>query len=266
MTRVFVHAGFHKTGTTSLQNFMTANSAALAPWCRYYGKTDFPSAGAHARTFAQRPFPWRLWPFRRALRRFFDTVPDGGTIVLSRETFSGGMPGHRRLTGRRMTGYGHAARPLARVIVGELRRRFGPETEIAFVYTTREREAWLASVHGHLLRSIRMTEPLDQFRAAQSRTPAPEDEARGMARHLAPIPVHVLRLEDAAGRAEGPASGLLDLIGVPAEARRGLKPPALANAGQDAALRDAFLDLNRRIRDKRALREAKEQLLKEHGG
>ena len=111
-----------------------------------------------------------------------------------------------------------------------------------------------------------MTETLDDFCAAQATTPSPEDEAQAMAAHLAPIPVHVLRLEDAAHRAEGPAAGLLDLLCVPDDVRQGLKPPRIANAAQDATLRDAFLDLNRRIRDKRALKEAKEQLLKDSGG
>jgi hypothetical protein len=34
MTRVIVHAGYHKTGTTSLQDFLHRNRAALAPHLR----------------------------------------------------------------------------------------------------------------------------------------------------------------------------------------------------------------------------------------
>jgi len=87
-------------------------------------------------------------------------------IVLSRETFSGGMPGHHTLSGRLMTSYQRPAKRLAKVIISELRRRFGPSTEITFFYTTRERESWLRSVYGHLLRSIRITDDYVSFRPA----------------------------------------------------------------------------------------------------
>lgn len=257
--RVIIHAGYHKTGTTSLQDFLSTNRRALKPWLSYYGKADFLAAGAHARLYGQRPFPWRLWRFRRSFRRFLDGISDAPVIVLSRETFSGGMPGHRRIGGRLMTGYGHAARPLAKVIVAELRRRFGPETAIEFVYTTREREAWIASVYGHLLRSIRLTDDFATFRARFPDLQSPADEAAAMAAYLSPIPVATIALEDHADLPEGPAKAILDLVGVPSGIR--LAPARRGNRGQSDAHRAQFLDLNRTIRDQKALKAAKEHLL-----
>ncbi|MCB1368679.1 MAG: hypothetical protein KDK00_13000 [Rhodobacteraceae bacterium] len=259
--RVIVHAGYHKTGTTSLQDFLSANRRALKPWLSYYGKADFLAAGAHARLYGQRPFPWRLWRFRRAFRQFLDGIDDAATIVLSRETFSGGMPGHRRIGGRLMTGYGRAARPLARVIVAELRRRFGPDTVIEFAYTTREREAWIASVWGHLLRSIRLTDDFAAFRARFPDLQSPADEAAAMAAYLAPIPVTTIALEDHADLPEGPGGAILDLVGIPAKARARLAPARRANSGQGSDLRALFLDLNRTISDPGALKAAKEQAM-----
>ncbi len=262
-TRVIVHAGFHKTGTTSLQDFLSENKGMLAPSLRYYGKSAFRGAGAHARIYAQRPFPWRLGRFRRALRRFLAEVPEGGTIVLSRETFSGGMPGHRRLGGATMTSYFRPALRLAEVIIAELQRRFGRDVEITFFYTTREREAWIRSVHGHLLRSIRLTDDFATFRARFPALASPEEEAQRMRGALAPIPVVTAALEEWADHPHGPAEAVLDLVGVPEAARAGLKPARRANTGQDKDLREKFLALNRRGGSRAALKAAKKRLLED---
>lgn len=266
--RIIVHAGFHKTGTTSLQDFLAANRTTLAPHLSYFGKMDFRDAGAQARIYAQRPFPWRLWRFRRAFRRFLDSLRDdrlAPVVVLSRETFSGGMPGHRRLGGALMTGYLPAARPLADTIIAELRRRFGPDTDITFFYTTRDRDPWIASVHGHLLRSIRMRDDLGAFARSMTDLQSPEAQAAGMAHHLDPIPVVTARLEEYRDHREGPAAALLDLAGVPRDLRATLSPAQRSNSGQDAALRDAFLSLNRTRRSRTALRAAKARLIAAEG-
>ena len=263
MTRVIVHAGYHKTGTTSLQDFMRNNKALLAPHLRYYGKNDFRQAGANARIYAQKPFPWRLYRFRKSLRRFLRDVPEGGTIVLSRETFSGGMPGHHRAGGALMISYYQPALRLAGVITSELRRRFGQDVDITFFYTTRAREAWIRSVYGHLLRSIRLTDDFDTFRAHFPALASPAEEAQRMAGALAPVPVVTAALEDWADHPNGPAEALLDLVGVPAETRKTLAPAHRANAGQSAELQAAFLALNRRGGSRAGLKAAKEKLLKE---
>ena len=260
MKRVVVHAGFHKTGTTSLQDFMNHNKTALAPHVAYYGKTDFLNAGAHARIYAQRPFPHRLFKFRRALRSFLAAVPDHHTIVLSRETFSGGMPGHHTVSGRLMTSYQRPAKRLAKVIISEVRRRFGDATDITFFYTTREREAWIRSVYGHLLRSIRLTDDFDTFRARFTELLGPEAEAEKLAAAL-PVRVQAARLEDFAKAPEGPAAALLDILKVPMATRQSLHVVPPQNTGNTAAQQAAFLSLNREIKNKTALKAAKDALL-----
>lgn len=266
MTRIIVHAGYHKTGTTSLQNFLSDNKALLSPHLTYYGKNDFRQAGAHARIYAQRPYPWRLHRFRKSLRRFLADVPGDTTIVLSRETFSGGMPGHHRLGGAMMTSYFGPALKLARVIISELRRRFGADVEMTFVYTTRAREPWIASVWGHLLRSIRLTDDFETFRARFPALASPEEEAGRMRGALAPIPVVTVALEDYADRREGPAAAILDLVGIPPEIATRLKPAARANPGQSADVRQELLRLNRQHMSKAALKAAKAKCIAGHDG
>ncbi|MGB5557632.1 MAG: hypothetical protein WBN04_06445 [Paracoccaceae bacterium] len=261
MTRIIVHAGFHKTGTTSLQDFFKQNRAALEPWLSYYGKADFRMAGAHARVYGQHRYWWRRLMFRRAFRRFLTGLPDAHTIVLSRETFAGAMPGHRRFGGRQVESYAPAAIPLAREIVGELRDRFGPEVTVEFLYTLRDRDSWLASVHGHLLRSINLRADLAGFRAGFRTLPDPARDAQRIAAALAPIPVHIAWLEDYADLPEGPAGAVLDLIGFPVEMLDMLKPAPHGNPGQPDDLRERFRALNLKGGRRHELKAAKEALL-----
>jgi hypothetical protein len=263
MTRVILHTGFHKTGTTSLQDFMSRNRRILKPDCQYFGKMDFLAAGAHARIYAQRPFRWRLWRFRRSLRRFLATVEPSPQIVLSRETFSGGMPGHKSIGGRRIQNYQRSARALLPVIASEIIRRFGPDTQITFFLTTREKEAWIKSIHGHLLRSIKLPEDYDTFRAGFTDLLSPAEEAARLAQIL-PYPVVTAALEDSFSLAEGPAAPLLDLLKIPPRKRARMKPAPKSNIGPKADLRDTYLQLNRSNLRGPRLKTAKEAALKEH--
>lgn len=261
MTHVIIHAGYHKTGTTSFQDYFHNNRVLLKPYLAFYGKNDFQDAGAMARIYGQRPFPWRLRKFRLALRGFLRLLADDKVIVLSRETFSGAMPGHRRASGAMITSYRHVADRLARVLIAEIRRRFGRAVRITFFYTTRANDAWLRSVHGHLLRSIRLREDFDRFRGRFSPDACPVAHAQKMARILAPIPVVTAALEQHGARREGPAAALLDLLEIPADLRQEMAPATRENTGQSAGLRADFLRLNQLNLGNAALRATKQQLV-----
>ncbi|MGR3434333.1 MAG: hypothetical protein ACU0CO_05515 [Shimia sp.] len=256
-TRVLIHPGYHKTGTTSLQTWLATNRAALAPYVACYGKDALGPVGSTARLYGQRPFAWRLWAFRRALRAFLAGVPPG-PILITRETLAGAMPGHRGPLGRPIHRYGPASRAMARVMRAEIDRRF-PGAEIAFLYTLRDRAAWMESVHGHLLRSIRITETQGAF--AVRPIPGPAAEAAAMARHL-PCPVLTASLDDGAEALTRP---IRTFFGVPDDLA--LAPIGHENQGQPPALRAAFARLNDDPPGDRPsdLRAAKAALLREAG-
>lgn len=260
MTRVIVHAGFHKTGTSSLQDYLRAIRGRLPGSIALHLAEDFAEAGTCARRYGQRPGPWHLRRFSLALRRYLASVNDAPTHVLSWEGFSGVMPGHRRF-GHPVRNVHRAAVPLAHAIIVELRRRFGDDAEIVFFYTLRETESWLASVHGHLLRSIRLTEDLERFRAGFPADLRLDGEAEWIARRIAPVPVKTAWLCDAKARREGPAAALLDLVGLPDDLRAALPRARRTNAGDSAALRARFLELNRSVTDARRLKRLKQELL-----
>ena len=261
MVHVVVHAGFHKTGTSSLQSWLGQNRPALKPYLTFYGKADFMTAGSAARLYGHKPYPWRLRAFRRAFDRFLAKIPDAPVIVLSRETFSGAMPGHRRFPRRLIRDYRGVAVPLGQQIIAALRARFGDDVEITFLYTLRNRESWIRSVYGHLLRSIHLRDDYTSFRARFTDLIDPATEARAITAALG-VQAHYVALEEAGKRREGPASALLDLLGVPQQMRDRLPPAIHANTGQTAALEDTFLAMNRGSRDKAALKSAKDAILK----
>lgn len=262
MTRVIVHAGFHKTGTSSLQSYLGQHRKALAPWLTFYGKADFLNAGTYARVYAQRPFFWRRWAFRRAIRSFLASIPDAPVIVLSRETFSGVMPGHRNWQGRTIKGYAYSAVPICRELRREIGRRF-PGATVEFLFTTRERESWIRSVYGHLLRSIHLTDTFEEFRARFPDLIDPAKEARRIGAALAPCPVHIAALEPHALTRGGPADIVLDLVGVPEKVRASLPPATRANTGQTPAQEAAFFQLNHSGQSKAALKRIKDKMLRE---
>ena len=256
---VIVHAGFYKTGTTSLQKYLARNRRALKPVFDFYGQDDFKSAGARARTYAQRPFFWRRWRFRRALARFLADIPDAATIVLSCETFSGAMPGHRDWRGRRIRDF-DVARPLCRDVAAALRKRFGADVAITFLFTTRAQEPWFASVYGHLLRSIHLTETPEEFRAAFPDMPDLETQAARIAQALHPIPVVTRALEETATCHEGPAAAILDLLDLPADIRSALPPATVENRRQDTGTEVEMMALNRSGMGKKDLKAEKDRM------
>lgn len=262
--RIVVHSGFHKTGTSSLQGFLDLHADALAPFFYAFGRGKAPAIDETAKAYAQKRFPWRLWAFRRAVRNYLSGAPTDRNIVISMESLSGMMPGHR-VTGGEARAYPLTAIPMAKVLIQELRRAFGPDTDIIFLLTTRQKDDWLRSVHGHLLRSIRLTDDLDAFRARFADLPSPDAQAAEIAAALAPLHVETAALEAYTLCRIGPARAVLDLMEVPKAVRTTLPPAPRANVGQSIDLRTTFLNLNREISNKAALRARKQSLLRAHG-
>lgn len=261
MTRIVVHAGFHKTGTSSLQDYLRQHRASLSDRAAIYLKEDFPGVGHATRAFGLRPSLWRRWRFRRALRAFLAGIPDGGQIFFSWEGFSGIMPGHRRPFTGLVSRYDRAAIPLAKITRDELRRRFGPRAEIVFLYTLRRRESWLRSVWGHIVRSIQIKHDISEFLELMKDMPALEKAAANLARALAPTPVETAWLEDLSPLPQGPAVAALRLIGLSEAEIAALPPARRSNTGNPPALSEAFLALNREISDKAELKRRKDALL-----
>ncbi len=260
MTRIIVHAGFHKTGTTSLQALLERNKARLAPYAAIYLKTALGSARYLGRWYGQRPSVLRLWLFRRGFRSFLNGIEDAPVIVISRESFAGMMLGFRGARLRPPRTYAPMSIPLAQAIIRELRRRFGADAQIEFLYTTRQPDAFLHSVWRHVLRASRLKRDYPEFRAAFGPPPDLEAEARAIGKAIAPVPVHTAELETYADDPFGPGRAVLDLLDIPPKTRARLRPVDRHNPGQSEDLSRLFLSMNRGNLGRKALQQAKDKL------
>ncbi len=240
--RILVHAGFHKTGTSTIQGFLRSNRRALRPWFIPFAKEAFPEVGKLTRIFGQRPFPWRKRAIRRGLRDFLASVPDGHNIVLSREALLGAMPGYEDWRGRRLAGY-PAAPALTKILRAELVRRF-PDAEISWLFTTRDHDAWVRSIWGHHVRTTDITESAESFAASVIALPSTVEIAAALAKHLAPQRVITAPLEEISRHPCGPAGAVLDAMSVPVSAYAKFNMVPAANVGPDPQQAEHMLSLN----------------------
>ncbi|QDC10968.1 hypothetical protein FHY55_17780 [Oceanicola sp. D3] len=211
--------------------------------------------------FATRGFSTWRDPFslEKLRRRFSDYLAglDLGRkrdLLLSSEELSGHMAGRTGLPS-------YAAVPeIAEVLEQCIIERFGPQTELCFFFSLRDAGPWLQSAWAEHVKSSRMELDFETFSAANPMAAdfAPVIEAT---RAAVQSPVKTARLEELAEAEFGPATPLLDLIGLPEARRAKLKPPRHMNQRRDPEVLEALLELNRSDLDKEALKQAKEALL-----
>jgi hypothetical protein len=257
---IIIHAGFHKTGTTTTQDSLAAHRPALAEagWKVEVlaNNPRLAAAGLAARDYSNRPDAASLTVLEGALTEWADglepTVERG--FLVSTEDLCGRMPGHGPMT------YGSTAR-IAAAVAEALEARFGGRLDLHFLYTTRAAEPWLRSIHWQLSKHNRMWLGLEayvnRFGAAADLANVIE-EVRAAQRW----PVHAAALEDLAQRRLGPVEALYDIAGLPDTLRNRLAPLPPANTRGALDLAAVFVALNRtemplelRAQMKAALRE-----------
>ena len=261
--RIVVHAGFHKTGTTSAQQFLRANGALLRPhtalvlpWKLRRGAARLSARYSRFRT-AQ-----LLDEFAAELDAVLAGVDPGARrgLLLSDENLAGRMPGRDG-----QTGYDAAPELMGR-IAQVLRQRFGAEADIRFCFVTRDAASWMRSLWVHNLRVSRLTLDLDAFCAGLRGLADAGPPLDRIGAAIAPATLHSTPLAALSGGAEGPARLLLDQIGLPAACRRQLAPQPRGNVAPEAAVADALLALNRSGLDAEALARHKAALLQPADG
>lgn len=158
--RILIHAGFHKTGTTTLQKTLEENAERLAPHLEFRVPGD---PLLRLLTFAAQSFSqYRNKDTRQALRdeaaEFFRDVDmdDPRPLLISHENLCGHYPGYKRIRNY------SAAGPAARLISEGFERVTGNTDGLAFYYSTR-RNGWMASCHWQRLKNARSTLSLAEF-------------------------------------------------------------------------------------------------------
>lgn len=221
--QVFVHAGFHKTGTTSFQNLIRANRTG-APADVYFLLANDPLASelrAALRDFHREPGPDQSNRLRGRLSEILSEALHRRTakMVISLEVISGLLPDADAAP---LYPHGHAAlAEICRVFAGH---------EITVLLSVRDATAWVRSVHAHRLRKPGFTLSLAEFSGAAKFKSIDWDRvARSLTNGL-PVSFIVSPLEATADTRLGPCSDFLPLFLAP-ETIAAWQPVARANTG-----------------------------------
>mmetsp|Transcript_28582 Transcript_28582/g.53766 ORF Transcript_28582/g.53766 Transcript_28582/m.53766 type:complete len:251 (+) Transcript_28582:2818-3570(+) len=242
--RIIVHAGFHKTGTTSIQKALDRHRATLAPLTILL-RSDMVALCESARAYSisRSPLDLGLVQYEAAV------LAEGwqGTVLLSSEDLSGHMPGRRGLTR-------YDALPLLMQTITNGMRTTHPEAQITFVFTTRDAAPWLSSCHMQHLRATRITLTAEDYAAQFATSAQLDDIVAETAAALTNATVVTVPLESPTD----PLTALLARAGVPAGT-----VPSMPHKNRSAPndLRAALLDINRSKLSDAEARKARKALM-----
>lgn len=254
--RIVIHAGFHKTGTSSVQHVLRDNRAALRPMVRSVLKGVMRDVLHASRGFSTWRDPFSLIKFRARFQTLLEknaAMPQS-TLCVSAEELSGHLPGRGDLMD-------YSAAPDLAVEMASVAAECYPHAKVCFFYSTREPDVWLKSAYWEHVKSSSLTLDWDAFdnkyRAAA--------DLNGIVAQIAErvsCPVYHTPLEASRSLPAGPATPLLKLCGVPPNIIDTLTRSAPVNEQQDQTVLLALLAANRDYPERNARKAAKLAILK----
>lgn len=154
-----IHAGFHKTGTTTVQRTLQANRNVLRSCAEIFLPSDLEGAARAARRFSITQSDKSLQIFRSELKRILvePHLDAKKTFLLSCESICGSIPGRKNVWSY------HCAGRLLHEACESISEAFGQGHDITVILTTREPDAWMQSVYWQNLRSNRITEDFSDY-------------------------------------------------------------------------------------------------------
>ncbi|WP_370399229.1 hypothetical protein [Sulfitobacter sp. JB4-11] len=257
--RIILHAGFHKTGTSTLQNTLRENRVRMKKHTALRLRWHMKELVSATRGYSTWRDPVTLDKVQTRFAALMDDLPGmpRRTLIVSAEELAGHLPGRGTLED-------YSAAPILLYAYWEIARQRFPQAEIVIYLSTRAAEPWLESAYWQHVETSNMTMDFDAFRDRYHRAA----DLGGMVAEIAsrvPAPVHHCALEDCKDRPLGPADPLLDLCDLPPDVRAALISAPVANARPDAQVRAALLDINRTQQNPNARRAAKDAILKSAG-
>lgn len=242
MTRVIIHAGFHKTGTTTAQRFLMHNGEHIWPHHAIAVQHRIREPLQFALTYSTGAGRLALDEFRNRFNSFLKTLNLGGGrgLVISAENLAGMMPGKNQLV------EGYAACPvLMKVVARCIEDVIDPKPDMTFYFSTREKKAWLRSLWWHNLSKTRLTQNFNDFAGAIGPGCDQDGTIAQVQKAVAPYPVTSVALEHSSGQRFGPATPLIDLLNLPKSAQEALQNIPAENVMPPRKLVKEFLALNR---------------------
>ncbi len=255
--RIIFHAGFHKTGTTSVQATLRANRPLMKQQTTLRRRWHMQELMAAARGYSTWRDPLTLIKAQDRFEHVMDGVPamPKRTLIMSAEEMCGHLPGRGDLMD-------YSAAPILLYAFWEIAQRRFPQADIMIYLTTRAPDAWLTSAYWEHVQSSDMTLDLDAFREryrAAADLPAMVDEVASRV----PCPVHFAALEACKDLPHGPADPLLDLCDLPLSTRAELIQQPPANTRLEDGVLHALLAANRTHTSSDTRKAAKKAILAE---
>ena len=250
--QVLIHAGFHKTGTTTVQTALRQNRARLKPHLRLFlpGKLKALCRATRAYSAERGPMDEGLIRFEAAeLAQRWDPQ-DPRPVLISSEDLAGHMPGRKGLTA-------YDATPQIIALIAEAVQLAQPMAQLSFYFSTREPTAWLQSCYVQHLRATRMTQDVVDYARTMAASADLDDVVDRIDRVVAPVAVHRGRLET---HSDNPLDPMFDLLNLPDAVRKAAALPAPANTAPPQSWIDAVLELNRSSLDMAAWKSARAAL------
>lgn len=258
MRRIIIHAGFHKTGTTSLQKTLRANRAALRPDIRLVLRPGMTALCESARAFSRSRQDYDLGLVKYEAALLAEALRDetATTIILTSEDLSGHMPGRHGL-------HGYGAAPHLMRALSVAFKAASPDDALTFFFTTRAAEPWLRSCYAQHLRASRMVlDEADYLK--RMKTSAEHDKIIELVQRETLEHAHFhAQLEEYADHRLGLADALLDQLDFAVDRRATLRAIDPENTALPADMLAGLLALNRSDLDAQDLRKAKRALIGE---
>ena len=238
MTRILLHPGFHKTGTSSIQHFLWTNRQTLAPHLGIVLLRHLKPVVRMSCRFSRFQNPIDLIDLVPALDQALveAAIAPHQDIVISCEGLLGHLPGWPNVASY------DAAPVLIACYAGYFQDRY-PGADLQIVLTTRDATGWLFSAYRHHLRGQRLTLTSDEF-AIRYATAANLNAVADAVAAAVDVPVMTVDLADMRDFPGGPGGAICDLMDLPEAIFAQLRPVGQGNTGPEAPLWQQFLDLN----------------------
>ncbi|WP_136440009.1 hypothetical protein [Pacificoceanicola onchidii] len=253
--RIIVHAGFHKTGTSSVQIGLLQNREALAEHAAIFLRDDILPMVKAARRFSIQRDPESLGGFSTRSARWLSGLGEQQcTILIATEDIVGAMPGRVGVQDY------SALPPLMQALEAAAQQRFGDALEFVVYLSTRAPDRWIESLWWQHLRSTRFSMSLDEYRQETAQTAKLSRVVDDVRAHLKTGRVVCHALEDLTKSPEGVMTPINDLLNLPQALR--LPVPETVNQRPDVGLEPVFLALNRSGLPDELVSRSKRQLLR----
>lgn len=237
---IVLHAGFHKTGTTSAQATILSNGPTLWKTHALLMPKHLSGVLPLAMLYARLGDPVSLDGFRRELAAKLGALDLGKHrgLCLSAEDLCGLMPGRRDK-------WSYTRAPELVAAAADVITDVIPDANLTIYLSLRKPQPWIKSTYWHNLRRARLRLDFEDYRKSLAPGAKLDRVAQDIAKAARPHVVVTGWLEQTKALPLGPAGPILDLMGIDKATQASLTPTQPLNTSPSAEFVQAMLELNR---------------------